>query len=139
MLPLNREENFLAEIAGDPDANEDMIPRTRKEIRLNEIANRIGHLGGSGFDAFVLYDDDTVTYTALHGDYTTLFNKLSNDEPVFIVVGQRFADNNNFTHVTGDYVFATYTGIVEGDKVFFTVNDDLLYWDSDNNITQPLQ
>lgn len=46
MLPLTRKENWLAKIAGDPQADENMIPRTREEYFLNEIAENGGGGGG---------------------------------------------------------------------------------------------
>lgn len=48
MLPLTRKENWLAKIAGDPDADENMKPRTREEYFLNEIAENGGGGGGGG-------------------------------------------------------------------------------------------
>lgn len=140
MLPLNREENFLAEIAGDPDANEEMIPRTRKEIRLNEIANRIGSLGGSGFDAVVLkyHDGDNTYWRAVTGDYTAMYNKLMRDIPVFICIYEHGEDDQGLTHVCYNFLMAEAVGIFN-EYVFFATDGDFLIWDSENNITTPLQ
>lgn len=54
MKPLTRIENFLAKIAGNPAANAEMKPRTRKEYFLNEIA------AGSGYDLVLIGNDGTV-------------------------------------------------------------------------------
>lgn len=63
MLPLTREDNFLAKIAGDPDADESMKPRTRKEYFLNQIAeNGGGGGGGTGGGVLIVnMDEDTFT------------------------------------------------------------------------------
>lgn len=50
MKPITRLENFLAKIAGLPNAN--LTPRTRKEYFLNAIA---AHGGGGGGQTTVLY------------------------------------------------------------------------------------
>ena len=54
MKPLTRIENFLAKIAGNPAANAEMKPRTRKEYFLNEIA------AGSGYDLVLIGNNGTV-------------------------------------------------------------------------------
>ena len=62
MLPLTRKENWLAKIAGDPQADEAMTPRTREEYFLNEIAENGGGGGGTGDGVLVVnIDADTQT------------------------------------------------------------------------------
>ena len=48
MKPNTRIDNFLAKIAGDPDANEAMIPRSPEEYYLDQIAQNGGGGGGGG-------------------------------------------------------------------------------------------
>ena len=43
MKPLTREENFLAKIAGDTDADENMKPITREEHYLDQIAGMMNN------------------------------------------------------------------------------------------------
>lgn len=66
MKPLTRIENFLAKIAGNPAANAEMQPRTRKEYFLNEIAENGGGGGGSGSSGtmVVQFDSDNDRFEA---------------------------------------------------------------------------
>lgn len=57
MKPNTRIDNFLAKIAGDPDANEAMVPRSPEEYYLDQIAQNGGG-GGGGSDSSVLVVHD---------------------------------------------------------------------------------
>lgn len=61
MKPNTRIDNFLAKIAGDPDANTAMKPRSPEEYYLNQIAENGG--GGGGGDVVVVHDDGALDKT----------------------------------------------------------------------------
>ena len=54
MKPLTRLENFLAKIAGDPDAKMDMKPKTRKEMYLDAITSGGGSGGGGSVEPLIV-------------------------------------------------------------------------------------
>lgn len=54
MKPNTRIDNFLAKIAGDPDANTAMKPRSPEEYYLNQIAENGGGGGGGSTGGGVL-------------------------------------------------------------------------------------
>lgn len=90
MKPLTRLENFLAKIAGDPDAKMDMKPKTRKEMYLDAIANGSGGgSGGSGSGTmkviFVTLPGETGETVTVDKTFEELYQAVQNGAYVYAV------------------------------------------------------
>jgi hypothetical protein len=81
MRPKTRLENFLAKIAGSPDAKE-LEPETRIEYFLNDIAENGGGSGDStGDEVHAAVDDGQVVYVFIEGaGFITLSKYYVNDD-----------------------------------------------------------
>ena len=100
MKPNTRIDNFLAKIAGDPDANEAMIPRSPEEYYLDQIAQNGGSGGGGGIEAVAdalisitfNENEEIDSYSIDKGVLDDVYAKLTNGDYTLIQV--RFINPN---------------------------------------------
>lgn len=87
MKPLTRLENFLAKIAGDPDAKMDMKPKTRKEMYLDAIARGGGSSGGGSVEPLIVEIGtvDGQEGTFMKAQAKSIYDAFSAGTPVHLV------------------------------------------------------
>lgn len=135
MKPLTRLENFLAKIAGDPDAKMDMKPKTRKEMYLDAIANGSGGgSGGSGSGTmkvtFDVSEDEMGTTVTADKTFAEVLTAVQDGRYVYAVENE-FPDIYQLYSATEVDVAFSRISIHKGEK-YTTVDQTLLTIDSKN-------
>lgn len=109
MKPNSRIDNFLAKIAGDPDANEAMEPRSPEEYYLDQIAKN----GGSGGGVLVVGVDmqtftlDKTWQEIYDANLAVMVNK-GEDGNSWSIFQSAYIDNENYEVVVSGEVPITF-------------------------------
>lgn len=90
MKPKTRLDNFLAKIAGDPEADTSMEPKSREEHYLNKIAENSGSGSGGASNAFTMtltpVNSDSMSAFTVDKTYAEIRQAVSNNSPLIIVM-----------------------------------------------------
>ena len=90
MKPKTRLDNFLAKIAGDPEADTSMEPKSREEHYLNKIAENSGSGSGGTSNAFTMtltpVNNNSMSVFTVNKSYSEIRQAVINNSPFIIVM-----------------------------------------------------